>query len=60
MKSILILIFGVVGLAACTPDENTSSIAERPRQELEKAKAVESQLQQAADAQRRKIEEQSE
>lgn len=56
-------VYGLLALvlAACSPSSDpTPKIAESQRQALDKAKAVEGQMQQAADAARQDIDRQSE
>jgi outer membrane PBP1 activator LpoA protein len=54
------LLCAAMVLAACTPDSGqTPKLADEQREALDRAQAVESQMQQAAEAKRRNIDEQS-
>lgn len=54
------LIFTLL-LAACSPNTDpTPKVAENPREALEKARAIESALQEAAENSKRQMDEQSE
>ena len=60
MKRLAFILFCAAMLAACTPDsEQTPKIAASQRQALDKAKAVDAQVQEAAQAAQRNIDEQS-
>lgn len=60
MKRSGIILCYVAMLAACTPDaEQTPKIAASQRQALDKAKAVDAQVQEATQATQRNIDEQS-
>lgn len=59
-KLLIALLCAAMVLVACTPDSGqTPKIAEEQREALDQAQAVESQMQQAAEAARRNIDEQS-
>lgn len=60
MKRVGAILFCAAILAACTPDsEQVPKIAAGQREALDKAKAVDAQMQEAAEATRHNIDEQS-
>lgn len=60
MKPLWIVLIGAALLVACTPDSaQTPKIAGSQREALDKAKAVDAQMQQNAETTRRNIDEQS-
>lgn len=60
-SSFVVLLFAASFLAGCSPSSDpTPKIAESQREALDKAKAVEATVQEAADAAKQKTDEQSE